>query len=131
MRHQSRELALQILFQIEFAPQIEYAEFLEVFEQSHSEDDLNYADIIISGVKENREALDTLIQKASRSWKIDRMSTVDRNILRLATFEMKLMPDPLKPNIVINEAVELAKKYGTTDSSSFVNGILDHIAKDL
>jgi transcription antitermination protein NusB len=131
MRHQSRELALQILFQIEFAPQIEYAEFLEVFEQSHSEDDLNYADIIISGVKENREALDTLIQKASRSWKIDRMSTVDRNILRLATFEMKLMPDPLKPNIVITEAVELAKKYGTTDSSSFVNGILDHIAKDL
>ena len=129
MRHQSRELALQILFQIEFAPQIEYAEFLEVFEQSFSQDVIDYADLLINGVKNNREKIDNLIQAASSHWKVSRMAIVDRNILRMAAFEMKLMADALKPNIVINEAVELAKKYGTAESASFVNGILDQLAR--
>lgn len=129
MRHQSRELALQILFQIEFAPQIEYAEFLEVFEQSFSQDVIDYADLLINGVKNNREKIDDLIQGASSHWKISRMAIVDRNILRMATFEMRLMADALKPNIVINEAVELAKKYGTSESGSFINGILDQLAR--
>lgn len=129
MRHQSRELALQILFQIEFAPQIQYAEFLEVFEQSFSQDIIDYADMLINGVKNNREKIDSAIQSASQHWKVQRMAIVDRNILRMAYYEMRLMPDALKPNIVINEAVELAKKYGTTESSSFINGILDQLAK--
>lgn len=129
MRHQSRELALQILFQIEFAPQIEYAEFLEIFEQTYDQDVIDYAELIISGVKENREKIDDLIQSASAHWKISRMAIIDRNILRMATFEMRMMADALKPNIVINEAVELAKKYGTEESSKFVNGVLDQIGK--
>jgi N utilization substance protein B len=129
MRHQSRELALQILFQIEFAPQIEYAEFLEVFEQSFSQDVIDYADLLINGVKNNREKIDELIQGASSHWKVSRMAIVDRNILRMSTFEMRLMPDALKPNIVINEAVDLAKKYGTSESGSFINGVLDQLAK--
>jgi N utilization substance protein B len=129
MRHQSRELALQILFQIEFAPQIEYAEFLEVFEQSFAQDVIDYADLLINGVKNNAEKIDAMIQSASSHWKVSRMAIVDRNILRMAAFEMRLMQDALKPNIVINEAVELAKKYGTAESSSFVNGILDQLAK--
>jgi N utilization substance protein B len=129
MRHQSRELALQILFQIEFAPQIEYAEFLEVFEQSFSQDVIDYADLLINGVKNNAEKIDAMIQGASSHWKVSRMAIVDRNILRMAAFEMRLMQDALKPNIVINEAVELAKKYGTAESASFVNGILDQLAK--
>ena len=129
MRHQSRELALQILFQIEFAPQIEYSEFLEVFEQSFGQDVIDYADLLISGVKKNLPKIDAAIQSASSHWKISRMAIVDRNILRMAYFEMILMPDALKPNIVINEAVELAKRYGTAESSSFVNGILDQLAK--
>jgi N utilization substance protein B len=129
MRHQSRELALQILFQIEFAPQIEYSEFLEVFEQSFGQDVIDYADLLISGVKNNLPKIDSAIQSASSHWKISRMAIVDRNILRMAYFEMILMPDALKPNIVINEAVELAKRYGTAESSSFVNGILDQLAK--
>ncbi len=130
MRHQSRELALQILFQIEFAPQIEYAEFLEVFEQSFSQDVIDYADLLINGVKSNAEKIDALIQGVSSHWKISRMAIVDRNILRMAAFEMRVMPDALKPNIVINEAVELAKKYGTAESSSFVNGLLDQLARE-
>ncbi len=129
MRHQSRELALQILFQIEFAPQIEYAEFLEVFEQTFSQDVIDYADLLINGVKNNSEKIDAMIQAVSSHWKVSRMAIVDRNILRMATFEMRVMKDALKPNIVINEAVELAKKYGTAESASFINGILDQLAK--
>lgn len=129
MRHQSRELALQILFQIEFAPQIEYAEFLEVFEQTFPQDVIDYADLLINGVKSNLEEIDKAIQAVSSHWKISRMAIVDRNILRMAAFEMRFMQDPLKPNMAINEAVELAKKYGTSESSSFVNGLLDQLAK--
>jgi N utilization substance protein B len=129
MRHQSRELALQILFQIEFAPQIEYAEFLEVFEQTFSQDVIDYADLLINGVKNNSEKIDQMIQGVSSHWKVGRMAIVDRNILRMSVFEMRLMADALKPNIVINEAVELAKRYGTTESASFVNGILDQISR--
>jgi transcriptional regulator NrdR/transcription antitermination factor NusB len=131
MRHQSRELALQILFQTEFAPQIEYAEFLEVFEQSFAQDVIDYADLLVNGVKEHREQIDNVIQSTAKNWKVGRMAIVDRNILRIAVFEMKLMPSPLKPNIAINEAVELAKRYSTTESASFVNGILDQVAKEL
>lgn len=129
MRHKSRELALQVLFQIEFAPQIEYAEFLEVFEQSFDQDTIDYAELIVSGVKSNLEKIDAMVQTASSHWKISRMAIIDRNILRMATFEMKIMPDALKPNIVINESIELAKRYGTEESSKFVNGVLDQIAR--
>jgi len=131
MRHQSRELALQILFQTEFAPQIEYAEFLEVFEQTFAQDVIDYADLLINGVKEHRDAIDAQIQSTSQHWKMSRMAIVDRNILRMAVFEMKFMAAPLKPSIAINEAVELAKRYSTTESSSFVNGLLDQVAKEL
>jgi len=90
---------------------------------------IDYADLLINGVKNNREKIDEAIQGVSSHWKVSRMAIVDRNILRMATFEMRFMQDVLKPNIVINEAVELAKKYGNTDSSSFVNGLLDQLAK--
>ena len=129
MRRQSRELALQILFQIEFAPQIEYAEFLEVFEQSFDQEVIDYADLIINGVKSNTEKLDALIKGSSQNWAVSRMAIVDRNILRMSVFEMKVMENPLKAEIVINEAVDLAKKYGSTDSGSFVNGILNQVSR--
>lgn len=129
MRRQSRELALQILFQIEFAPQIEYSNFLELFEENVDQETLNYADLLISGVKNHKTEIDNLIQTSSQHWKIGRMALVDRNLLRIAIFEMKFLNSPLKVNIAINEAVDLAKKYGSTDSGSFVNGILDQISK--
>ncbi len=91
---------------------------------------INYADIIITGVKANLEKIDAAINGVSQNWKTSRMTIVDRNILRMAVFEIRLMPEPLKPNIAINEAIELAKRYGTTDSSGFVNGLLDQIAKE-
>lgn len=91
---------------------------------------MDYADELIRGVKARAPEIDGLIQAASQRWKIDRMAMVDRNLLRMAVFEMKYLPSPLKPSIVINEAVDLAKKFGTNESGSFVNGILDQIRKD-
>lgn len=128
-RRQARELALQILFQTEFAPQISYNDFLEVFETSLAPSIISYADLLIQGVQKNRPAIDGKIQSSSSHWKVDRMALVDRNILRIAVFEMKFAPEILKPNIAINEAVEIAKRFGTTESASFINGILDQVGK--
>lgn len=128
-RRQARELALQILFQTEFAPQISYQTFLDVFEQSVDPEVIDYTDQLVTGVQSNKAAIDSKIQAASAHWKVDRMATIDRNILRVAVYEMKFAADPIKENIAINEAVEIAKKYGTTESSSFVNGLLDQVGK--
>lgn len=129
MRRQSRELALQVLFQIEFAPPISYPDLMEVLSTSLEKDIVQYADEIIKGVQASKGDIDSKIQMASSHWKVDRMATIDRNILRIAVYEMRFAPVPLKENIAINEAVEIAKKFGTTDSASFVNGLLDQVAK--
>lgn len=129
VRRQARELALQILFQTEFAPQISYHTFLEVFEPTQDSEVIDYADTLVKGVEKNKEAIDAKIQASSAHWKVERMATIDRNILRIAVYEMKFATEPIKENIVINEAVEIAKKYGTTDSGSFVNGLLDQVSK--
>lgn len=128
-RRQARELALQILFQTEFAPQISYQTFLEVFEQSVDPEILDYADLLVTGVQEHKAAIDAKIQASSAHWKVERMATIDRNILRIAVYEMRFAADRIKENIAINEAVEIAKKFGTTDSASFVNGLLDQVGK--
>jgi N utilization substance protein B len=129
MRRQSRELALQVLFQTEFAPQISYQDLMDVLTTSLEQDVVKYADDIIRGVQTHKADIDSKIQASSAHWKVERMATIDRNILRVAVFEMRFAPNPLKENIVINEAVEIAKKFGTTDSASFVNGLLDQVAK--
>jgi N utilization substance protein B len=129
MRRQSRELALQVLFQTEFAPQISYQDLMDVLTTSLEQEVVKYADDIIRGVQTNKAAIDSKIQSSSSHWKVDRMATIDRNILRIAVFEMCFATNPLKESIVINESVEIAKKFGTTDSASFVNGLLDQVAK--
>jgi N utilization substance protein B len=131
MRRKSREVALQILFQTEFAPSISMADFLSVFEDNepYTKEVLTYSESLITGVKQNKAEIDSLISKASQHWKLDRMSAVDRNLLRIAIFEMKKMNPPLNPGIAINEALELAKLFSGTDSSGFINGILDQVAK--
>lgn len=128
-RRQARELALQILFQTEFAPQISSQTFLDVFEQTVDAETRSYADTLIAGIQAKKAHIDAKIQASSAHWKVERMATIDRNILRIAVFEMKFAADPIKENIAINEAVEIAKKYGTTESASFVNGLLDQVGK--
>ncbi len=128
-RRQAREIALQILFQTEFAPQISYQAFLDVFEQSVDPEVIKYADLLVTGVQANKAAIDSKIQASSSHWKVDRMATIDRNLLRIAVYEMKFASELIKENIAINEAVEIAKKFGTTDSAGFVNGLLDQVSK--
>lgn len=83
---------------------------------------------LLAGVRKNLKAIDSLIGKHASNWSIKRMATIDRNILRLATYEMVLGGVPGR--VVINEAIELAKRYGHHNSSQFVNGILDRILRE-
>lgn len=89
-----------------------------------------YADDLVRGVYGELEQIDTIISRASQNWRVERMSRVDRNVLRLGAFELLRRPEVPRA-VIIDEAVELAKRFGTEDSSSFVNGVLDRIANNL
>ncbi len=130
MRRLARELSLQILFQIEFTPQMSLSEITTLFEKKFEPSILNYALEIVNGVKAHKEKIDSQISAVSTHWKIDRMASVDRNILRSACYEMFFSQERLEPKIVINEALEIAKIFGTGDSSAFINGLLDQIVKN-
>jgi N utilization substance protein B len=130
-RTSSREFALQVLYQVDLAA-TPAREALENFWAAQrldvGQDVKDYTEMLVLGVLGHLEAIDRLIEKFAENWVIQRMAYVDRNILRLSTFEMRHREDiPVK--VAINEAVELAKRYGEPDSSKFVNGILDRIAK--
>lgn len=127
LRRQARELALQLLFPTEFDAPVSANDMLGLFEEKMPKEVTEYAQELIVGVGKHKEELDKKIQDVSQHWKVSRMSLVDRNILRMAVFEMLYAKEHLKPNIAINEAVEIAKKYGTTESGTFVNGVLDQI----
>lgn len=129
-RRQSRELAMQILFQSEFTTPISIHSFLQIYENSYSNETISYADQLIKGVTEFKNKIDDKISSVSRNWRVDRMAIVDRNILRIAIFEMKIANEKLSEKIVINEAVEIAKKYSNMDSGAFINGLLDQINRE-
>ena len=136
-RRLARELALQMLFQWEYASQtnskINPSESLRRFAEDLEipADVMEYAEKLGHGISARRDEIDAKIQGASRSWKLSRMALVDLNVMRVAVFEMHYMSDPVPPKVAINEAVEVAKKYGSTDSGSFVNGLLDQISRGL
>ncbi len=137
LRRRSREMTLQLLFQREFSPAEGLAsrpvnllrDFIQDFEMTAEIAD--YAGTLFRGVCENLTEIDRVIESHSRHWKISRMSLVDLSILRIAVFEMVYAIPNLKPAIAIDESVELAREFGSTDSASFVNGILDPIARSL
>jgi N utilization substance protein B len=89
-----------------------------------------FATDLVKGVRENLEEIDSLISTHSTNWKLTRMAAVDKNILRMAVFELKSRPD-IPTKVAINEAVEIAKKFGSSESGAFVNGILDNIAQEI
>jgi len=89
-----------------------------------------YADEIVRGVDANHAAIDQAITAASENWRIERMTRLDRNLLRLGTFELMKLREVPSP-VILDEAVELAKEFGTAESSAFVNGVLARIARDL
>jgi transcription antitermination protein NusB len=135
-RRRSREMALQLLFQREFVtpghgptPEAAARRFIQDFtiEPEVSE----YGTQLFLGVNARVRDIDAVIQSHSSHWKIPRMGLVDVSVMRIAIFEMKFLEPAMTPNIAIDEAVELAKKFGSTDSGSFVNGILDQVARRL
>ncbi|MGD8434429.1 MAG: transcription antitermination factor NusB [Syntrophobacterales bacterium] len=129
-RRRSREMAIQVLYQVDMA-HIDIGEALRLFcEHFKAPDSIrDFAVELANGVHQYREEIDTLISRFSEHWRLERMSAVDRNILRLAIFEILYRTD-IPAKVSINEAVDLGKKYGTEDSGSFINGILDRIRVD-
>ena len=89
-----------------------------------------YADTIVRGVADNLDGIDKKVTAASQNWRLERMSRVDRNLLRLGTWELMFRTDVPRA-VILDEAVELAKSFGTDESSGFVNGVLDRIAENL
>ena len=89
-----------------------------------------FAETLVRGCVSDREAIDEAIAGASQHWRLDRMARVDLNILRLATYELRSMQD-VPRNVTLDEAIELAKRFGDENSPSFVNGVLDRIAQDV
>jgi N utilization substance protein B len=130
MRRKAREIAVQSLFQSEFAPQLSLKEIISATELAeYDSESIKFAEDLLAGIKDKRPQIDSRIQAASQHWKLERMASVDRNILRLAVYELEFAIDKIQPAIIINEAIEIAKVFGTQDSASFINGILDQIRK--
>ena len=129
-RTQARELALQFLYQVDLLGGAEKAEPLDSFfdRMSSAEDDevRSFARELTIGVIEQRDALDRTIARAAENWRIDRMAVVDRNVLRIAVWELLFRTD-IPRKVTINEAVDLAKRFSSIESGAFVNGILDHL----
>jgi N utilization substance protein B len=134
-RRRARELTLQFLYQYdtfkESSPNsLILEEITELFwttKEIDLEDEVRrFADSLIIGVCENMNGIDGIINRYSKHWRLSRMSKIDRNILRMAIYELAYLMN-IPPPVTINEAVELAKKYGTEESGAFVNGILDRI----
>jgi N utilization substance protein B len=129
-RTKAREKALQALYQMDLVEKGELeenlAEFLKGLTMGPRVKD--YAEELVRGIFKRSEEVDGLIKEFSENWSLERMVVVDRNILRIAVYELVYCPDvPYKT--IIDEAIELAKKFGTEDSGSFINGILDQVAK--
>lgn len=134
LRRRARVYALQVLYALDVNEQRTVEEALEevwrTFELEIDPEALAFARALVEQTTEKRPIIDDAVQSASRNWRLDRMSWVDRNILRLATYELRFCEEvPVK--VIINEAVELAKRFGTAESPAFVNGILDRIAQSL
>lgn len=128
-RTKARECALQALYQLDTSggdAREAVRGLLVHFEEADQETE-RFADELVRGVQSEKGAIDELIQKSSTHWKLDRMARVDRNILRLAVYEILRRAD-VPVRVTLNEAIELGKKYGSEESSAFVNGVLDRVA---
>jgi len=124
-------MALQLLYALDMNPTEEYTSLPgEVDGPKVSYEALDFAEDLVKGVTDKRNTIDTIISEKSKNWSISRMARVDLNILRMAIFEL-LFRNDIPRNVTINEAIEVAKKFGTEDSPAFVNGILDEIAAGL
>ena len=128
-RSRAREIVLQVLYQNELNPQQPDAirtRFVEA-RLRHDKKLVAFAQSLIEGVRANREAIDQALERTARNWRLSRMAATDRNVLRLGAFEILFSDTPGR--VVINEAIELARRYGSDNSAAFVNGVLDRVLK--
>jgi N utilization substance protein B len=130
MRRKAREVALQALYQEELLEQgkpLSFEQFCSHFQVNKKA--IPYAWTLLVGIREKEKEIDQRISIHAENWRLERMSVIDRNILRLAVFELIYQND-IPASVAINEAVEIAKRYSTDDSGPFINGILDAMAKE-
>ncbi len=127
-RSRGREVALQVLYQVEQNASVPLAEVRRFIQRRLLADRklCEFTEGLIAGVKEHQVQIDALISEAAENWRLDRMAAIDRNILRLGAYEMMYCRE-IPARVAINEALELAKRYSTAQSSRFVNGILDRV----
>ena len=129
-RTKAREYALQILYAVDITkddPGECVRRFWEGNEESSAEVK-KFAAGLVLGVSDNKKEIDEMITKYATNWHLDRMAVIDRNVLRLASYELLYAKD-IPPKVSINEAIDIAKKFGGPDSGKFVNGVLDKINK--
>ncbi len=129
---QAREFALKFLYQCEmeqlhFFAKAHFSSFVSHFATPEEVQDLALP--LCHGILNKRSEIDSLLVQASKNWALDRMAVIDRTILRIAAYELLELQTPTK--VILNEAIELAKTYGTENSSQFVNGVLDYLAKEI
>ncbi len=129
-RRKAREHALQILFQLDIRKEKPSAAVLKHFwaEYKTDEEIKNFAEEIVKGTYKHLSKINGLIHQCAKNWSLDRMAVVDRNVLRMAIYEILYRMD-IPTSVTINEAIEIAKKFGSDESGAFVNGILDRVAR--
>jgi len=127
-RRKAREFSLQMLYMLDIVKEDDFRSCLETYWDrfGQSKDNRTFANQLTMGVVKHLKEIDQVIGSCSHNWKLSRMSYVDRNILRLAVFELLYCPD-IPPKVSINEAIEISKRYGDKDSGAFINGILDQV----
>jgi N utilization substance protein B len=128
LRRESRELALQMLYALDSNSSVGPREMLQMFREEHQVSDRLrlFAEELVQGVLQRRQEIDAAIKARSKNWSLNRMPKVDLNIMRLATYELMFRGD-IPKKVSINEAIEIARRFGDKDSPAFVNGILDEI----
>ncbi len=132
-RRDAREWALQIVFSLDLNTRKDLEQVFDDFFRLYppeNDSTRGFAEALVRGVVRERTAIDASIEQYAEHWRLSRMGVLDRNVLRIALFELMFCPD-IPPAVVINEAVDLAKYFSNSDSGRFVNGILDRARKDI
>ena len=126
-RSRAREIVLQVLYQDDMNPDQPEAIRLKFIRSRLNHDSalVGFAEKLLDGIRSNQAALDARLQETAQNWKLSRMASTDRNVLRLGAYEILYSDTP--DRVAINEAIELAKRYGTNNSAQFVNGVLDRL----
>lgn len=130
-RHLGRIVALQTLYEYEFRASCadEHVELSEILDRNigryqEAIDDKDFVETLVNGVLQHQTEMDEQLQKMAPGWPIDQIARIDRNVLRMGLYELLHQADTVPPKVVINEAVELAKAFGSENSSKFINGVL-------